>query len=131
MITHEQYEAAVAQKKAAEELISSFHKQKQAAFDERAKNGKPWQDSELLYAAHVLCSCGHGLAYPVGIGMRGEWTCSAVLKGLASPDSAHDGPFPFAFYEIKSEGQPSAHGATTRGVFRPKPQPQEAPAPTA
>lgn len=52
--------------------------------------------------------------------MHGEWDCTAVLRGIASAnekneDGTHKHPtFPFAFYEIKSENQPSAYGATTR-----------------
>lgn len=83
----------------------------------------------LVYAAHSRCPCGAGLAYdPAGeVGkledspFRGPdcWDCSAILLGTAvargEPGSAqHTDKLPFAFYEIKSENQPSAGGATTR-----------------
>lgn len=127
MITQEQYNAALEQKKSAETTISQFHQQKQEAFNKRASDGTPFTDSELVYAAFCWCSCGHGMAYPKNCGMRGQWSCSSVLKGVPenTPGTLHDGPFPFAFYEIKSEGQPSANGLTTRGGFRPKPATQE------
>jgi hypothetical protein len=45
--------------------------------------------------------------------------CSDILTGRAlmkDPECKvlHSGKMPFAFYEIKSEDQPSANGATTR-----------------
>jgi len=55
------------------------------------------------------------MAYPNGVGMWGSWECSTILRGVAVRGGAHDGPKDFRFYEIKSEGQPSANGATTRG----------------
>lgn len=47
------------------------------------------------------------------------WDCSAILLGTAIPSGApgavkHEARLPFAFYEIKSENQPSAGGVTTR-----------------
>lgn len=76
-------------------------------------------DDELRYAATKRCPCGAGLAYPTGIGMHGSWDCSDILTGRAahsgSPEAkTHTGRLPFAFYEIKSEDQPSADGRTTR-----------------
>jgi hypothetical protein len=71
-------------------------------------------DAELCFAAFARCTCGAGLAYLYKSGMHGRWDCSAILKGDAARGTTHDGPFPFAFYSIKSEGQPSAQGATTR-----------------
>lgn len=82
----------------------------------------------LVYAAHARCPCGAGLAYdPAGEvgGSDGPhhrpnaWDCSAILLGEAVPSGQpgavqHTGELPFAFYEIKSETQPSAGGATTR-----------------
>lgn len=85
-----------------------------------------FRDRDLVYAAGARCKCGAGLAYPHGAGigsfrgrrLPGEWDCSAVLKGETPPTNEHP-TFPFAFYEIKSECQPSAAGATTRpGVKR-------------
>ncbi len=85
-----------------------------------------WRDGELIYAATARCSCGAGLAYaPADTGdgtpFKGpsSWDCSDILTGRAVPSGqegakVHDEPAPFAFYEIKSEGQPSAQGRTTR-----------------
>jgi hypothetical protein len=69
---------------------------------------------ELRYAAISRCKCGAGLAYPKNSSPRGSWYCSAILTGQAERGSSHDSSFPFAFYEIKSEDQPSANGQTTR-----------------
>lgn len=76
-------------------------------------------DAELIYAAGARCPCGAGLAYAKGIGAHGYWDCSDILTGRAVPkgqDGAkqHCDHYPFVFYEIKSERQPSAGGATTR-----------------
>lgn len=69
---------------------------------------------ELTYAADSRCVCGAGLAYPDLISSRGAWYCSAILLGQAQPGTEHSPAFPFTFYEINSEGQPSAYGTTTR-----------------
>jgi hypothetical protein len=74
---------------------------------------------ELTYAATARCPCGAGLAYDdtcVQDPFNGPsyWDCSAILLGTADRDAQHTDRLPFAFYEIKSEGQPSALGATTR-----------------
>lgn len=73
---------------------------------------------ELRFAAYERCSCGAGFAYPVDIDIRlpnrACWDCSAILRGLAEHGSSHSNSMPFAFYEVKSENQPSANGATTR-----------------
>jgi hypothetical protein len=72
---------------------------------------------DLVYAATSRCPCGAGLAYvPDG---ETVWDCSAILLGEAIPSGQpgsvqHTGQLPFAFYEVKSEQQPSAQGATTR-----------------
>lgn len=72
----------------------------------------------LRFAAHARCRCRLGLAYDPwgesGRAGRGAWTCSGVLLGTADRNVQHDEPKPFAFYEIESEGQPSACGASTR-----------------
>jgi hypothetical protein len=88
---------------------------------------KIWRDDELRYAARARCQCGAGLAYaPADPGspdsvFKGPsaWDCSDILTGRAVPSGQpgakmHDGPAPFAFYEIRSEDQPSADGETTR-----------------
>lgn len=69
---------------------------------------------ELMYSATTRCMCGAGLACPKNSSPRGSWYCSAILTGQAERGSSHDSAFPFAFYEIKSEDQPSAGGQTTR-----------------
>lgn len=97
-------------------------------------------DEHLMYAARSRCRCGAGLAYLDGVDldhpMGRSWYCSEALFGLLNgkeyetvksgemfkPGVArgkhdsieHDGAYPFAFYEIKSEIQPSQGGATTR-----------------
>lgn len=76
-------------------------------------------DADLIYAADTHCICGAGLAYPKGIGAQGFWDCSDILTGRAIPkdqpgNKQHCARYPFIFYEIKSENQPSANGATTR-----------------
>lgn len=79
----------------------------------------PFKDKHLVYAATARCLCGAGMAYPKGMGPRGHWDCSDILTGSAIPSgqpgaTRHEAQLPFVFYEIKSETQPSANGATTR-----------------
>lgn len=82
---------------------------------EKAERGHgDFEERELVYAAAVRCSCGAGFAYPKGTGIHGEWQCSSILLGKAERGSTHKSPMPFAFYEVKSENQPSANGKTTR-----------------
>jgi hypothetical protein len=75
-------------------------------------------ESRLTYAAFARCPCGAGMAYdPVGESGKpfgGYWDCSAILLGVADKSVKHSAQLPFAFYEIKSDQQPSAGGATTR-----------------
>lgn len=75
----------------------------------------------LVFAATSRCPCGAGLAYDPchddkESPLKGPsyWDCSAILLGTADPKVKHTDKLPFAFYEIKSEGQPSACGRTTR-----------------
>lgn len=77
----------------------------------------------LVYAAYARCPCGLGLAYdptfedqgsPFRGPLSGYWDCSGILLGTADPAVRHTDKLPFAFYEVKSEGQASANGATTR-----------------
>jgi hypothetical protein len=85
----------------------------------------------LVYAATSRCKCGAGLAYdPFGASgghpeegendspfkgvFSGWWDCSAILLGTADTQQTHTGQLPFSSYEVKSENQPSAGGATTR-----------------
>lgn len=58
----------------------------------------------LIFSASARCKCGAGLCYKQGT-EADAWVCSA--------DVTHPS-YPFAFYEIKSEDQPSAMGQTTR-----------------
>lgn len=120
MITEEQYKAAVAQQSEAEKAINKYNRQQDDDFKERWArfgNGEIFKDEDLVYSAHAICEkCGVGLAYPKACGLHHQWTCSAVLKGIGT-DKGHSA-FPFSFYEIKSENQPSANGASTR----PKPE---------
>lgn len=72
----------------------------------------------LIYAATARCMCGAGLAYEPGKSTM-QWDCSKILLGEAIPRGQegsvmHDDVYPFVFYEIKSETQPSAQGQTTR-----------------
>ncbi len=89
-------------------------------------------DKELRYSAYAKCNCGAGLAYPTSpsqeqinlwepdgvFAMWSYWDCSDILTGRADKEAKtmHTGKLPFAFYEIKSENQPSADGATTRKI---------------
>ena len=81
---------------------------------------KVYTDEELRYAAHARCECGAGFAYPKNtrdtklIDMA--WECSDILTGRAplNKEIIHSASLPFNFYEVKSEDQPSANGATTR-----------------
>lgn len=82
---------------------------------EDAVRGRGLTPADLRYAATTRCQCGAGMAYPKNMSnpIQGAWTCSAVLLQEGSQDQ-HDDPLPFAFYEVKSEDQPSAGGRTTR-----------------
>ena len=75
---------------------------------------KIYKEMDLVYAAYNRCPCGAGLAYPRNCGVRHYWDCSAILTGKADVKVEHTAQLPFMFYEVKSEGQPSAYGATTR-----------------
>lgn len=70
---------------------------------------------ELRFAAKDRCACGAGMAYPKDyMNPKGDWYCSAILRGVADREKRHTAPLSFLYYEIKSEDQPSAEGATTR-----------------
>jgi len=74
------------------------------------------ESSNHIYSAFDRCICGAGL---IAVSKRGYWDCAEIVLGTAAPfgDSGyvkHSSPYPFALYEIKSENQPSAKGATTR-----------------
>lgn len=117
MISEQEYKLAVIQEEKAKETISLYLKQKTDNFEEKwdkfEKGEFTFKEEDLIYSAFARCSkCKAGLAYPKDCGMRHQWTCADVLKGVGT-DNGHEA-FPFAFYEIKSETQPSAAGATTR-----------------
>ena len=122
MITEYEYQDARRAKEAADAVIQAYFQQKTEAADARISRGDPFTDEELLYSAHALCPCGHGMAYPRECGTHRYWDCSAILKGVADSAVKHSDRLPFALYEIKSE---SESRGTTRGVFRPKPPTQE------
>lgn len=91
-------------------------------------------NDRMIYAAYDRCECGAGMAYdpaakgdptsPLVMEASGpsKWECSDILRfstytadqKLAVKAATHTSPLPFAFYEVKSENQPSANGATTR-----------------
>ena len=92
----------------------------------REQRARPLLD-RLVFSAHSRCPCGAGLAYdPAAEDEPGSpfygptaWDCSAIMLGTAAPKGEpgavkHTDKLPFAFYEIKSENQPSAGGATMR-----------------
>lgn len=86
---------------------------------EAYESGVKYTDDELRYSAYSRCECGAGLAYPKDCGINHYWDCADILTGRAIPADKegakqHAGQLPFMFYEIKSEDQPSANGATTR-----------------
>lgn len=117
MITESEYKEACAVKDKAEKILNAYRLQKINDFEKRWQQfnveKKFFADSDLVYASHARCKkCNAGLAYPSNCGPAHQWTCSNVLKGIGT-DNGHDA-FPFMFYEIKSEKQPSAQGATTR-----------------
>lgn len=116
MITQQEFEAAKAQMDAAQKVINAFTRQKldnsKERWDRFCKGEAPYTDEELRYSAGARCRCGAGLAYPKECPPNHQWSCSAVLKGGVKDDE-HEA-YPFAFYEIKSEDQPSAQGHTTR-----------------
>lgn len=81
----------------------------------------------LVFAAYARCECGAGMAYDPAsqdgpFKRPSEWKCSdIILFPTKSPEDqarlkavVHNHPLPFATYEVKSEKQPSANGATTR-----------------
>jgi hypothetical protein len=115
-----EYESGV--KPLKDELNSLYRKQEDEvlALINQSRVGKHrFHDSDLVYSAGARCRCGEGLAYPNGIAVHGSWFCAGILTGRAFDlpnfkEVEHDDRFPFAFYDIKSEGQPSAQGHTTR-----------------
>lgn len=82
---------------------------------------RPVGSDELVFAATKRCVCGAGLAYrKAGANpYKSSWDCSDILAGRAALKGEegsvqHTAKLPFVFYEVISEEQPSANGATTR-----------------
>jgi hypothetical protein len=116
MVTKEEYENARKAYDEANATINEYHREQAEAFRHRLKGGPAFSYAELVFAAHNRCPCGAGLAYPKDCGPMHHWDCSAILAGTADPTKQHTAQLPFSMYEIKSELQPSANGATTRGT---------------
>lgn len=117
MISEEQYKQAIKANDEAEAIINEYGRQKHNDFEARWKRFETkceyFTDADLVYSAFTRCKkCSAGVAYPKECGGFHQWTCSNVLKGVGTANG-HEA-FPFQFYEIKSENQPSANGATTR-----------------
>jgi len=97
---------------------------KQAAEAKKAELMAQPLGERLIYSAYARCECGLGFAYdPAGeactnkdspLRTPSQWECSGILLKTAERDKLHTPPLPFAFYDVKSENQPSANGQTTR-----------------
>lgn len=116
-VTEDEYKQSIKDEKAAQLVQRRWFHQNRIAYEARLaefRNGRFFTKDELCYSSDAKCSCGYGVAYPkMTNNMHDKWTCAAVLLGRHAPNTQHDA-FPFAFYEIKSEDQPSAYGRTTR-----------------
>jgi hypothetical protein len=104
-----------------DQQLQQVRKEAQEAYNRELKE-KDLAD-RLIYSAYDRCGCGAGLAYDplfedkdsVFVGpLSGYWDCSKILLGTADQTVKHTAQLPFAFYEIKSEIQPSVNGVTTR-----------------
>lgn len=114
MISESEYNAAIAQRAAADAVISQFHGEKIEAFTARweaYKRGESsFADEELIYSAETRCEqCGAGLAHPKDCGAFHRWDCSEALTGRGPKDHAS---FSFTFWSVKVEDR--AEGKTTR-----------------
>lgn len=121
----------------AEQLEQQAKELRQKAVDLRSNRVVAEKSvfERLTYAAYDRCSCGYGMAYdPLGKVIHypdegpfhkpNRWECAATLLYSAGElpleelnylkTVGHSSPLPFTLYEIKSENQPSANGATTR-----------------
>jgi hypothetical protein len=115
--------------KAIRELKDVFDKKLSGHFRKRVEKadkryelflkGVRYQPEDLTWAATARCVCGHGMAYPTNCGSHRQWECSGILTGKGDPKLLHLSPRPFALYEIKSDDQPSAYGASTREPIEP------------
>lgn len=102
-------------------------------FDEQYKADGRAQPllERMTFAAYTRCECGAGMAYDPyqeddpNSPFKGptKWECSNILlyetfdrdKKAEVKAAVHSPPMSFNAYEVKSENQPSANGATTRG----------------
>lgn len=101
----------------AQRALSRIYYAETKVVEQRLGNDN-FEDHELVYAAWQRCSkCHAGFAHPKNIGGHGAWYCSTMLKDKTAKQADHDQGYGFTTFSIKSEGQPSANGATTR----PKP----------
>ena len=97
-------------------------------FEAKLKGEAPWHDDDLLYSATSRCPCGAGLAYPKGIRDPFHyWDCADILtrRSVAGDGKKHTDQLPFNMWKVKSEGQGSAYGATTRPTPNPEPEMDE------
>lgn len=74
------------------------------------------ENEHFIFSAHSRCACGGPLFYREGGGIDGSWSCWLAKNGA---DGKHE-TFDFRFFEIKSECQPSAQGASTRPAAMPR-----------
>ena len=83
----------------------------------RQKRQRESLKRRLVYSAKERCDCGAGFAYdprsnPI------KWDCSAILLGDAllahGERGVADHRTPCGYYEVVSEKNRAAHGATTR-----------------
>jgi hypothetical protein len=71
----------------------------------------------LVYAAHDRCECGAGFAYDGNSERDAHWDCSSILLGdalIAGEHGAAAHSLPCEYFDLVSERQPGAMGATTR-----------------
>lgn len=73
-----------------------------------------YANEQLCFSRAARCKCGEGLAYPNDGDVRGSWSCSAILRGDAVQDEAHDMVRPFMFWNVKSEHETPGRKETTR-----------------
>ncbi len=74
--------------------------------------------NRLVYSAKERCECGAGFAYDRRSLSKAHWDCSAILLGDALLVEGERGAcahsMPCEYFDLVSERQPAAMGATTR-----------------
>lgn len=98
----------------------------------RQRTWEPAYKDGLIFSSTSRCrKCGSGLCYPQDPKIQrnrdddlaGTWWCMDAYFALLAKDKTfpyrEHACFPFTFYEIKSEEQPSACGSTTRPAAGP------------